>query len=134
MVQGKWFAPGQDLSVLKAFRETDEFDPMSWNAVIYSNDVPCAAGRIRYHEGDFLLENIAVLPEHRHQGHGDVLVRLLLFKAQQHAATAVRLACQDTTKPFFMKYGFREDPDGSLLLLGKDICLAHCQGCGRCGK
>lgn len=134
MVEGKWLAPGQTLTALAPFRETDGLDAVSWNAVVYADGQACAHGRIRYHEGDFLLEKIVVLDGYRHQGYGDLLLRLMLYKARQHAARFVRLTCESSVKPFFEKYGFKEEEDGSLLLMGEDICLDSCRYCGKCGR
>ena len=41
MIEGKWFAPGTDLSQPLALRrlilnqEADALDPMAWNVVVY---------------------------------------------------------------------------------------------------
>ena len=49
MIEGKWFAPGTDLSQPLALRrlildqEADALDPMSWNVVVYRE------GRARGH-------------------------------------------------------------------------------------
>ena len=112
MIEGKWFAPGTDLSQPLALRrlilnqEADALDPMAWNVVVYREGQPAATGRIWWQEGAFWIGSIAVLPAYRRQQLGDLTLRLLLFKAQSHSA--------------------RMQP---LLLLGEDLCLDTCQGC-----
>ena len=52
MIEGKWFAPGTDLSQPLALRrlilnqEADALDPMAWNVVVYREGQPAATGRI----------------------------------------------------------------------------------------
>lgn len=139
MVEGKWFQMGQDIAPCIAIRsavlavEKDELDSESWNALIYTSGTPCATGRIRYRNGEFILEHLCVLPEYPKEIYLDVLVRLLLFKAQQHYANQVRLYCAPTQFPFYQAYGFTEDGD-SLLIQGKAICLDTCTHCGKCHK
>ena len=140
MVEGKWLAPGQDLKIIFPIREAvfgiggDEWDLESWNAAVFVDSIPCATGRIRYYDGVFLLESICVLPAYRRQGIGELLLRLLLFKARQHSARIVRLFCPESMVPFFKRYGFKQDSNGSLFLLGEDICLENCRGCGKCRR
>lgn len=140
MIEGKWLAPGQALSSALSIREaalgigSDALDKESWNALIFSDSIPVATGRIRYFEGEFVLEHLCVLPAYRHQGYGDVLTRLLLFKAQQHGARHIRLFCPEETKGYFLKFGFKQETEGSLYLSGSDICLDNCKGCGKCRK
>lgn len=140
MIQGKWIAPGEDLGAVLPIRAEalglplDAGDAMSWNAVIYAEEVPCATGRIRYHEGDFLLEYICVLPAYRGQGIGDLLTRLLLFKAQHHSARVIKIVCDKAHYPFFCRYGFKPQADGTMLLMGSDMELDGCKGCGKCTR
>lgn len=138
MVEGKWIAPGNDLSLTLPIRKAvlgldgDEWDKLSWNAVIFSDGIPCATGRIRYDEGDFLLEHLCVLEGYRRKGYGDVLVRLLLFKALQHSARTVRLCYDGTLFPYFEKYGFVKRDEATMTMRGEDICLDNCKACGKC--
>ena len=52
MIQGKWFAPGEDLSAVLPLRTAvfgrgqDALDPLSWNVVVYEDEIPAGAGRI----------------------------------------------------------------------------------------
>ena len=119
MIQGKWFAPGEDISPLVSVREAifargaDDLDPLSWNALIYEDGVPCAAGRIWYRDGAYWLGDIGVLEAFRGRKLGDLALRLLLFKAQSHAAREIRLRCPEDTEGFFARLGFRPVSRGS---------------------
>ena len=86
------------------------------------------------------------LAEARRQGFGDLLVRLLLFKALTHSARVIRLSCSEETAPFFARYGFTADPNESpeegapivMSIRGADVrlsgCGGACDGCGRRGE
>ena len=139
MVQGKWFAPGEDISPLISVRESvfsraaDNLDQLSWNALIYEDGVPCAAGRIWYRDGAYWLGDIGVLESCRGRKLGDLTLRLLLYKAQSHAASEVRLRCPAGTEGFFTRLGFRgcaSAPDGTEMTISGDrIDLDTCKGC-----
>jgi hypothetical protein len=71
MIQGKWFAPGSDLSdvipVRRAVfgRGADDCDALSWNALVFEDSVPVAAGRIWWEDGAYRLGDIGVLKDRR---------------------------------------------------------------------
>lgn len=143
MIQGKWVAPGQPLNEIRSVRSSvfghpvESTDPMGWNCLILQNGKPAAAGRIWWSEGSFRLGDIGVLPEFRGQGLGDLALRLLLYKAQSHAAREVRLQSPAETAGFFSRLGFREDriPESSegieMVLPGDEIDLDACKACKR---
>lgn len=142
MIQGKWFSPGEDLSsgVLPVRREVFGYlgnvtDPDGWNVLVYMDDQPAASGRIWWEDGAFRLGEIGVIPALRGRRLGDLALRLLLFKAQSHAAREVRLRCSPDTEGFFSRLGFREDfrtPDGlEMLLPGDEINLDSCASCAK---
>jgi len=140
MIQGKWFAPGEDLSagvapVREAVFGTScrRTDPEGWNTLVYLDGRPAASGRIWWEDGAFRLGEIGVLPDLRGRRLGDLVLRLLLFKAQSHAAREVRLCCGGETEGFFSRLGFRaESRSGGLvemLLPGDEISLDSCASC-----
>lgn len=141
MVQGKWFAPGADLSsgVLPVRgavfgRGGDSLDPLSWNVLILLDGVPAASGRIWWDDGAYLLGDIGVLEEYRGQKLGDLVLRLLLFKAQSHSAREVRLSCPPGLTGFFARLGLREEPGGTpdavpMSIPGDRIDLDSCRHC-----
>ena len=140
MVQGKWFAPGSDLSDILPVRTAvfgrgaDDLDAASWNALVYEDSVPAATGRIWWENGAFWLGDIAVLEDRRRRRLGDLVLRLLLFKAQSHAAREVRLRCSRDLTGFFDRLGLRPlpsvDPDTvEMMISGDAIDLDTCRNC-----
>ncbi len=142
MVQGKWFSPGSDLSDLMPVRTavfgrgSDEIDPLSWNVLVYQDSVPVATGRIWWDSGVFRIGDIGVLSSCRRQHLGDLILRLLLFKAQSHSAREVRLTTPRDLIGFFSRLGLREQPgDNSccveMMIPGDAIDLDSCKNCPR---
>ncbi len=142
MIEGKWFAPGEDLTQPLALRrlvlgrDADALDPLAWNVVVYREGQPAATGRIWWREGAFWIGDIAVDPAFRGQRLGDLTLRLLLFKAQTHAARRIRALSPAALVPFFTRLGFHPEGDAAggmqpLLLLGEELCLDSCQGCSK---
>ena len=139
MIQGKWFAPGESLDAvlpvrLAVFgRAEDALDAESWNAMILMDGSPVATGRIWWKEDAFWLGDIGVLPEYRGRRLGDLALRLLLFKAQSHAAREVRLRCPREVAGFFSRLGFREvlsdAVETEMMIPGPDIELDSCKNC-----
>ncbi len=142
MIQGKWLPQGSDLSQALEIRQAvfgrgrDSLDDESWNVLVFQDDVPAASGRLWWREGAFRLGEVGVLPAYRGQRLGDLVLRLLLFKAQSHYAREVRLLCADDVAGFFARLGFRPDesvpPAGEekeMLLPGDEINLDSCASC-----
>ena len=141
MVEGKWLPPGADIEPALFLRravfamDRDELDSLSWQALALLEGKPVGTGRIWWQDGAFMLGMIGVLPDYRGRGFGDFLVRLLLFKAQQHNAVKVALAAPPGAAAFFEKYGFTpcgvQDMDGNIRLEldGDSIILDSCAGC-----
>ena len=141
MIQGKWFAQGADLSEALSVRQAvfdrsaDFLDSESQNVVIYEDGLPAATGRIWWRDGSFWLGDIGVLPASRGRHLGDLTLRLLLFKAQSHAAREVRLRCPRDLEGFFSRLGFRPDTcsenEVELFLPGDEIDLDTCRNCNK---
>ena len=143
MIQGQWFAPGQDISPLLPVRKAvfgrgaDMLDASSWNALVFEDDVPAASGRIWYQDGAYWLGDIGVLEPRRGRRLGDLVLRLLLFKAQSHAAGEVRLRCTPDTIGFFSRLGLFpvSSAEGltEMMIPGNRIELDSCRSCPRSG-
>lgn len=143
MVQGKWFPMGSDISEALWVRQAvfargeDELDPMAHQVVVYREGKPVGSARLYWADGAFRLDQLGVLPQERNKGYGDLLIRLLLFKALTHSASLIALDTPDETRAFFAKYGFQEDggQDGltRMHILGDNVQLSHCGGnCANC--
>ena len=144
MIQGKWFPPGEDLSALIPVRESvfgrgsDTLDASSWNVLVYQDSLPVATGRIWWQDGAFRIGDIAVSAPYRRQRLGDLVLRLLLFKAQSHAAREVRLRSPRDVTGFFSRLGLQEEPSGDadiveMMIPGELIDLDSCKRCPKQG-
>ncbi len=140
MIHGKWFAPGEDLAALLPVRtavfgrSTDALDAVSWNALVYQDGVPAGVGRIWWEDGAYRLGDIGVLESYRGRRLGDLVLRLLLFKAQSHAAKEVRLLCPPDLTGFFARLGLKAESvsDSGLvemMIPGSEIDLDTCRHC-----
>lgn len=161
MIQGRWISPGQSFEEALRLRdmvfvqeqgfsaelEQDDKDALSWHVLLYLDGAPAATGRIYYHEGAYWLGRICVQKDARGQGLGDLVVRMLLDKAQRHYAPKVCLGAQAQVIPFYAKYGFvpcgepyEEEgvPHQVMCIRGEDInltgtCGGNCDTCDACG-
>ena len=143
MIQGKWFPQGTDLaeplSVRRAVfgRGEDSLDAESQNVIVYEDGVPAAAGRLWWKDGSFWLGDLGVLSEKRGRRLGDLVLRLLLFKAQSHFAREIRLRCPESVSGFFARLGFQEahrgEEDVEMVLPGDRIQLDACKSCRKAG-
>lgn len=119
MIQGKWFPTGSDLSQPLAVRQAvfdrgrDALDDWAQQVAVYAGDEPVGAARLWWRDGAFWLGDVGVVPGCRGKGYGDLLVRLLLFKALSHGARFIRLEAPSEAVAFFARYGFREERCGT---------------------
>lgn len=145
MVRGKWFPMGTDISEALSIRQVvfgtaaDELDAAAQQVVVYREGRPVGAGRLYWADGAFRLDKLGVLPEERDKGFGDLLIRLLLFKALTHSASLIALDTPAETRGFFAKYGFEDDGEQNGLIhmhiLGENVQLSHCGGnCASCAN
>ncbi len=141
MIQGKWYAPGVDCGAVLPVRQAvfglgpDARDAESWNVLVWEDELPAATGRIWWQDGAYWLGDIGVVPEKRGRKIGDLVLRLLLFKAQSHAAREVRLTCEAELQGFFARLGFQSDPlqPSEMVLPGDRIDLDTCKNCRKEG-
>lgn len=143
MVHGRWFPMNEDLSIPLSIRQAvfhrgqDDLDPMAQQVAVFDGDEAVGSARLWWADGAFHLGDVAVLEAQRGRGFGDLLVRLLLFKALTHNAGMVCLETPRETEAFFAKYGFAADEAAGELvpmrIRGEDIHLSHCGGnCAGC--
>ena len=156
MIAGRWFPPGQGIQdVLQVRRavfveeqgfpadtEPDALDALSWQVVLYGDNAAMATGRIYWAEGDFHLGRICVLRDWRGRGVGDLLMRMLIAKGLEHAASSLVLGAQVRAADFYGRYGFEVegepyDEDGVLhcrMRAGAETLrglFGGCEGCAR---
>ena len=143
MVQGRWFPIGsgieQPLSIRRVVfdRGRDALDQMAQQVVVYRENKAVGSARLWWQDGAFRLGEVGVLPEERHKGYGDLLVRLLLFKALTHNAARITLFTPPETEAFFAQYGFqaddRREQGTEMSIAGDAVRLSHCGGqCEHC--
>lgn len=147
MVKGKWFSQGSNILPALQVREAvfsrgrDALDDMAQQVVVYQAGSPVGAARLWWAEGAFHLGEVGVLPAQRGKGYGDLLIRLLLFKALAHHATEIQLCCTQAIAPFFTRYGFtvKEEASGEaaslcMHLAAEDVHLSGCTGTEGCTR
>ncbi len=145
MVQGKWFPMGSDISPALAIRravfgtDRDALDDMAQQVIVTREGKPVGSARLWWADGAFCLGELGVLEEERGKGYGDLLIRLLLFKALTHSASLIRLTAPKDVAAFFAKYGFEEEGGDDTLrrmfIRGQDVQLSHCGGnCADCSS
>ena len=107
----------------------DDNDNMAIFATIYDEqDVPCGCGRM-YIASDsrFTIDLLGVLPDYRNRYVGDLIARMLLYKAQDLNAGSVRALVPGDAALFFSRYGFRAIGEKSILF-GKEAYLMQVDG------
>ena len=139
MVEGRWFAQEDDLTQPLAIRRAvfgrgrDALDALARQVVVYGGGVPVGTARLWWADGAFWMGDVGVLSAERGKGYGDLLVRLVLYKAVSHAAAYVCLDCPRSLEPFFARYGFAptEEAQGDTLTLR--VSADAMNGCAHCG-
>lgn len=75
---------GKNIDDIKSVLEKCEFDisfsEPGYNVIVYENKVPIATGKIKCNER-CEIEYVYVIKEFRHQGFGDLVIRMLIDKA-----------------------------------------------------
>lgn len=122
MTNAQWIAGGADISLPLEIRhqvfvveqgfsqeiERDAYDDIAWHVLVRDEGMPCATARLFVNvNGQFTLGRIAVLKEKRGQHLGDLLMRLLLFRALDLGAQEVHLGAQEAVVAFYQRFGFR---------------------------
>lgn len=123
MIRGKFLTSQDDTGAVMDIRrrvfvdeqgfspdtEIDEYDKLAVYALAFDeNDRPAGTGRL-YIDGNshFQIGRVCVLREARGQGLGDLVVRMLLYRALELGATAVYIGAQLPVVGFYARYGFK---------------------------
>ena len=86
---------------------TDEYDQISFNVVVYENNLPVGTGRLIFKNNQYQIGRIAVISEFRGKRYGDLIVRMLIRKAINLGAEEVYLHSQANKKSFYEEIGFK---------------------------
>lgn len=121
MIEAKW-ALGSDLPKeavelrKKVFIEemhlddstvSDMWDKMAQHVLIYDGPALLATGRILYDGRTATLSRLAVLPNRRGAGVGEMLARILIFRGFDAGAKSVQVDTPESAVGFFKLFGFR---------------------------
>ncbi|MEX1308100.1 MAG: GNAT family N-acetyltransferase [Eubacteriales bacterium] len=123
MVTNRWFLGVDDISDAMMIRDTvfiaeqgcpvniehDKYDKTAMHLVLYADGAPVGCARMVPQETGFKLGRIAVLKEERGKHYGDLIMRLLLFKAFQMGAKEAHLGAQLHAADFYARFGFVRD-------------------------
>jgi len=124
MIQGRWITNNDDSERIdyilntvyeKEIKEHENFlhrelDDMANHVVaidMETGDI-VGYGRVTFDLENFVIDNVAVLPEHRRKYYGDFIVRILVDKAISCAADAIYCAVPDSISHFIESIGFKK--------------------------
>lgn len=130
MIRGRYLTSMEDTTEILALRhrvfvdeqgfspenERDRFDDMAIYALVYDeNNTPSGTGRLYIDDDNhFAIGRVCVLKEARGKEMGDLIMRMLLYRAQELNAPSVHILSQLPVVPFYQKYGF--EPYGEIVL------------------
>jgi len=120
MIETNWLEDGDDLADTHLIRrkvfieeqnvdesiELDDSDIGAVHLVVYDNKVPVATGRLIEKDGKRLIGRVAVLKEHRKNGYGDLVVRMLIRRAFDEGFNRQYAHSQCSVQGFYEKLGF----------------------------
>lgn len=129
MIRGKFLTSSDDVSDVMDIRrrvfvdeqgyspevEVDEHDKMSIYALVYDEaDRPAGTGRMYLADDQFKIGRVCVLKHARGQGLGDLVMRMLLYRALEMDVNEVYLSAQLPAIGFYLRFGFQ--PIGEIYL------------------
>lgn len=86
----------------------DPADDMAYYALVFDEQgAPSGTGRLILRDDQFRIGRVCVLEAARGQHLGDLIMRMLLVRAQEMNAPSVELSAQAHMMPFYARYGFR---------------------------
>lgn len=128
MIRGRFLTSKDDISQVIEVRrkvfceeqgyspesEPDGFDTMAVYALAFTEEgEPIGTGRLYLDDDRYHIGRVCVLAEHRGQYVGDLIMRMLLYRAQEWHAGSVTLSAQTGCVGFYRRYGF--EPYGDLI-------------------
>jgi len=128
MIRGKYLTSMDDITPVIALRmtvfvdeqgysaelERDKYDDMSVYALAIDDEGnPVATGRLFISDEDkFTIGRVCTLKEHRGKGYGDLVLRMLLYRALELNAPDITISSQLGAMDFYARYGF--EPTGKV--------------------
>lgn len=91
--------------------EIDQFEDESTHVVLYDNQEPVGAGRVRVLDGIGKLERICVLSTSRQKGAGKLIVDKLEDVATAQGVSKLKLNAQTHAIPFYERLGYETVSD-----------------------
>lgn len=86
--------------------EIDQFEDDATHIVLYDNNEPIGAARVRVLDGIGKLERICVLQSSRKKGAGKILVTKLEEIAESQGVNKLKLNAQTHAIPFYQRLGY----------------------------
>ena len=125
MIKGQYLSYGDDLTKVHEIRkavfteeygipedvELDDDDIMAMHVILDYENEKVGTGRMKYDGETFILDKMAVLKEHRNNGYGEFIVRMLLDKVFLANGKEIFTDATKDTVEFFKKIGFVEIGD-----------------------
>ena len=125
MIKGQYLSYGDDLTKVHEIRkavfteeygipedvELDDDDIMAMHVILDYENEKVGTGRMKYDGETFILDQMAVLKEHRNNGYGEFIVRMLLDKVFLANGKEIFTDATKDTVEFFKKIGFVEIGD-----------------------
>lgn len=91
--------------------EIDEYENEATHFVLYDEDIPVGAGRLRFIDGIGKVERICVLPSHRKMNGGKLLMEKIEDYAREKNISKTKLNAQTHAEPFYQKLGYETISD-----------------------
>ncbi len=119
MIRGKFLTSGDGDSMVFDVRNAvcraeglpasqDCHDRLAVYALVFDeNDSPSGSGRLYLDEDRFMIGCVGVLPDRRRNGLGDLILRMLLFRAQELNAPEVYALVRPGEEGFYARFGFK---------------------------
>ncbi len=96
---------------VSAEEEYDQFEEVATHVVIYDEDVPIGAGRLRIVDEIGKMERICVLASHRKKGVGKIIMNSLEAYAKEKSLPKLKLHAQTHAEVFYKMLGYETVSD-----------------------
>nr|WP_246593573.1 GNAT family N-acetyltransferase [Evansella tamaricis] len=90
--------------------EIDDFEKEATHFIVYDNQIPIGAARLRYQEDYGKAERVCVLGSYRKKGVGESLMAKMEDVAKQHV-DVMKLNAQTHAEPFYKRIGYKTYSD-----------------------